>query len=274
MQIEIPEYIDLSRAERYVLTIRIHPEEYSFALHNPDDSAAYFYCPLKKNRPVSPLRFFQDVYFDGANDFFALPYRKIYIINYTPVFTYVPSLIFNDKDKGAYLDFLFMESRGKALHHRLQSPEITILHTLPDDVYEFVQRSFIDAKIIHHTAPLIAYFQARERIVDRNKIVINLQSADLDVVCFSRETFLLGNHFRCDDLMDAVYYILFIWKQMKFDQLNDYVHIAGDPALREGLMEKLKVYIRHILPAPEVPVEQTGNRMIPFEMTCLSLCEL
>jgi hypothetical protein len=274
MAIEIPENIDLNRSERYVLTIRIHPDEYSFALHNPDDSAGYFYYPLKRNKPVPALRSFQDVYFDEANEFFTLPYRKTHIINYSPVFTYIPSLIFNDKDKNTYMDFLFMGNTGKSLHHPLLSPEITILHTLPEDAYEFVQRSFIDAKIIHHTAPLITYFQTRSEIINRNKIVVNLQNTDLDVIVFSRETFLLGNHFRCNHLTDAVYYILFIWKQLKFDQLNDYLHIAGDSGSKEGLTENLKKYIKNVIPMPALAGEASGNRNIPFEMTCLSLCEL
>jgi hypothetical protein len=277
MPIKIPENIDPAQSERYVLTIRIHPEEYSFSLHNPADSTACFYYPLKKNRTVSALRLFQDVYFDEANEFFTLPYRKIYIINYSPVFTYIPSLIFNDKDKDKYLDFLFMENKGKSLHHQLQSPEITIIHTLPEDVYEFLQRSFIEAKIIHHTAPPLTYFQTRSEIINRNKIIVNLQYPGLDVLCFSRDAFLLGNHFRCNNRMDAVYYILFIWKQLKFDQLNDYIYIAGDAASQERLSEDLRIYIRNIIPAPvacgKLP-EMSNNRDIPFEMNCLYLCEL
>jgi hypothetical protein len=277
MPIKIPENIDLSQAERYVLAIRIHPDEYSFSIYNQDDSDAYFYYPLKNNKTVSALRFFQDIYFDEASEIFTLPYRKIYIINYTPVFTYIPSLIFNDKDKSTYLDFLFLENAGKLLYHQLQAPEITILHTLPEDVYEFVQRSFIDANIIHHTAPVIAYIQTRSEIINRNKIVVNLQDTGLDVFCFSRETFLLGNHFQCSSLMDAVYYILFLWKQLKLDQLNDYVYIAGDSESKEGLMGKLRTYIRNVIPVPVAsgdPGESSANRIIPFEMNCLSLCEL
>jgi hypothetical protein len=277
MPIKIPENIDLTQAERYILTIRIHPEEYSFSLHNPVDSTAYFYCPLKRCKTVAALRFFQDMYFDEGNEFFTLPYRKVYIVNYSPIFTYIPSLIFNNKDKSKYLDFLFMENEGKSLHHQLQSPEITILHTLPEKVYEFLQRSFIDAKIVHHTAPLIVYFQTRNKTVNRNKIVVNLQYPGLDVLCFSQETFLLGNHFQCNNRMDAVYYILFIWKQFKFDQLNDYVYIAGDAASQENLSEDLRKYIRNIVSAPVVYGQSSGvadGQVVPFEMDCLYQCEL
>jgi hypothetical protein len=277
MPIEIPGNIDLSQAERYVLVIRIHPDEYSFSIYNPDDRAAYFYCPVKKNKPAPALRRFQDIYFDEANEFFTFSYRKIYVINYTPAFTYIPSLIFNDKDKSAYMDFLFLENTGKRLHHSLQLPDITIIHSLPEDAYEFVQRSFVNAGIIHHTAPVIAYTQTRSEIINRNKIVLNMQYTGLDVFCFSRDTFLLGNHFHCNDLMDAVYYVLFIWKQLKFDQLNDYLYIAGDPESEEGLMDKLRAYIRHTILAPVALGRSAGlpeNRTIPFELNCLSLCEL
>jgi hypothetical protein len=277
MPTAIFENIDLTQAERYILAIRIHPEHYSFSLHNPSDSAFCFHYPIKKSKQISAFRFFQDIYFDSANEFFTLPYRKVYIINYTSVFTYVPSLIFDDKDITTYLDFLFVENTGKLLHHSLQMQGITIVHTMPEEVYEFFQRSFIDAKIIHHTAPLIVYFQNRGQIINRNKIVVNLQDTELDILCFSRKTFLLGNHFHCNTLMDAVYYILFIWKQLNFNQLSDYAYIAGNPESKEGLIKELKIYIQNVIPSPVVPgksSDQYENQIIPFEMACLSLCEL
>ena len=275
MKIQLPENIDIDHPERYILTIRVHPEQFSFSLYSPVDDASYFYFPIEKEKQSSAFVSFQEAFFD--NEFLSLSFRKIYIINYTPVFTYVPSLIFEEKDKKEYFKFLFKDKPDKIIHHELQVPEITILHDIRHGIYEFFQRSFVSGQIIHHTAPLIAYFRDRTPAMNRNKVVVNLQSNEMDVLCFSHNEFLLGNHFNCQQMEDAVYYILFIWKQLKFDQLKDFVYITGDVISKKKLMEQLREYLHNIIPAnitPEAHFSQIDTRMIPFEIACLSLCEL
>ena len=275
MKIQLPENIDLSHPERYILTIRVHLEQFSFSLYNPIDDASYFYLPIEKEKQSSAFVSFQDAFFD--NEFFSLPFRKTYIINYTSVFTYVPTLIFEEKDLKEYLKFLFKDKPEKILHHTLQSPELTILHDIRHGIYEFIQRSFVNGQIIHHTAPLIAYFRDKTPTVNRNKIVVNLRDKGMDILCFSHNNLLLGNHFNCQQIEGAVYYILFIWKQLKFDQLRDFIYITGDVMSKKKLMELLREYLHNIIPVnitPEAHFSQIDTRMIPFEIACLSLCEL
>jgi hypothetical protein len=275
MKIQIPENIDLRHSERYILTIRIHPERFSFSLYNPIDDSSYFYYPIEKDKQSSAFSSFQDDFFD--NEFFSLPYRKVNIINYTDVFTYIPALIFEEKDKATYMKFLFTENENKILHHEIKNQGITILHEMKEEIYEFFQRSFVNGQIIHHTASLIAYFWDKTPTVNRNKLIVNLQDNGLDILCFSHEHFLLGNHFDCRQIEDAVYYILFVWKQLKFDQLKDFAYITGDVASKKDLMEQLKAYIYNIIPIniiPEAHFSQIDTQIIPFEMACLSLCEL
>jgi hypothetical protein len=274
MKIQTAENIDLSQSERYILTIRIHPEQFSFSIYNPMNNASYFYHSIERNKQSSAFHAFKDAYYD--NEFFSLPYKKIYIINHTPVFTYIPSIIFENKDKDVYLNFLFMGKAGKSLFHNLQIQGITIVHVMSDEVYEFIQRSFIDVRIIHHTAPLITYLQAKKQIINQKKMLVNLQNTEIDILCFSHETFLLGNHFDCSSFMDAMYYILFIWKQLNFDQLNDFIYVAGDTQLKKVLIEKLNTYLQYIIPVgitPEAHLECINAQIIPFEMACLSLDE-
>ncbi|MDR0507593.1 MAG: DUF3822 family protein [Dysgonamonadaceae bacterium] len=275
MKIQIPEYINFNDAEQCILTIRIHKNGYSFSVYNPLVNASYFYHIVEFGKQTSAFSSFQDAFFD--NDFFTLTYRQVYVINYTHTFTYVPSLIFEDSDKETYINFLFMEKAGKTLYHKIKNQEIIVIHKMEEEVYDFFMRSFPDVRIIHHTAPLIAYFRSKQQIVNRNRLIINLQQTEMDVLCFSQETFLLGNHYVCNNLMDIVYHILFIWKQMKFNQLNDFLYIAGGFESKKPLIDNLKIYIQNIIPAniiPEAHFERIDVRAIPFEITCLSLCEL
>jgi len=242
MVIRVSENINLSRPEQYVFIIEVCAEQFSFFLYNPDNPTERFCCQIPVDKS-STLSQFQGIFFD--NDFFACPFRKIFIVNHTPVFTYIPNALFEEKNKDDYMRFLFTTMSGKILHQTLSNPEITILHTIAEDLYDFLQRSFPTATIMHHTAATIACCQKKTQLADGNRMVIYPQSDGVDVLCFSRGNLLLSNHFDCQSVEDAVYYALYTYKQLKFSQSNDFVYLVKG---EKELQEKLRKYIRNVVP--------------------------
>ena len=268
MKMQIFKNIDLSRSEQYVLILEVRTEQFSFFLYNPDNPIERFFyrIPVDKRTPI--LSQIRDVFFDHS--FFSYPFRKTLILNRTPVFAYIPNMLFEEKDKEAYMQFLFTTVNGKILHQTLLKPEITILHVLPDDLYSFLQRSFPEAAIVHHTAATIAWCQEKCPMVNGNRMVIYRQADGMDVLCFSRQQLLLSNHFRCTSTDDVVYYALFIYKQLKFSQLKDYIYLAG---AEKDLREILNKYVQNVVPVEEKAIEynESANiREAPFEIVALA----
>jgi hypothetical protein len=250
MEIQIPENIDLSLSERYQLMIDVREDQFAFFLSDPDESREYFCYRIPVEQPAGAFPSFRNAFFD--NSFFTLPFKKTIIINSTPVFTYIPNSIFEEKDKEAYMRFLCTAVDGKILCQTLQKPELSILHEMPEEIYGFFQRSFTDVRIIHRTAVLMDYFLNRKSIAGGNRMFIHNQGKELDILCFSNDSLLLSNRFHCSQSKEAVYYVLYIWKQLKFNQLNDSLYMAGE---QEDLQEKMGRYIRTIVPVT-VPFEQ------------------
>jgi len=113
--------------------------------------------------------------------------------------------------------------------------------------------------------------------INNRHIVVNLQEKGIDIFCFSEKTFLFGNYFQCNGLSEALYYILFTWKQLQFNQLDDYLHIVGDAIFKEELIENLALYIQQIYPLTIPPanhLEGVETDRIPFELAAISLCGL
>ncbi|MDR0682844.1 MAG: DUF3822 family protein [Dysgonamonadaceae bacterium] len=262
MKIQIPENIDLNCSEQYILAIEVHSDQISFFLYNPVKNSDYFHYSISGDKKPDVFSYFQNIFFD--NDFFTLPFKKIYIINYTQVFTFIPTLLYEEKDKEEYLKFLFTENAGRILHQTVQKPEMVIVYGMSENKYNFFQRSFADARIIHYTVPLITYFQEKGQLINGNRMIINKRKEGIDIFCFSRDNFLLGNHFTCSQLSDAVYYALFVWRQLKFNQLKDFIYILEE---KGDLKNRLKDYVCNI-----VSIER--QEAVPFEITALSLCEL
>ena len=268
MKIPISENIDLSRPEQYVFILEVHAERFSFFLYNPDNPIERFYYRLPLSKRSDAFSQFQEIFFD--HKFFDFSFRKKLILNHTPVFTYIPNLLFEEENKEAYMHFLFMPASGKILHQTLLKPEITILHIIPENLYGFLHRSFPDVSIVHHTSATIAWCQERCPLVDGNRMIIYRQPDGIDVLCFSRQQLLLSNHFHCESIDDAVYYALFVFKQLKFSQLKDYAYLAGGENI---LKERLKYYIQNVvsLEGEDIGYDEGSNiREAPFEILALA----
>lgn len=275
MKIQLPEHIDSHTAKQYILTIEVHPSLFSFSLYSPVEDSSYFYHPLPANTRQSVFSVFREAFFD--NEFFSWAYRKVFIINYTSAFTYIPAILFKEKDADSYMQSLLLEQEGKTLTQKMRSSEIVILHQMNEEAYRFLSRSFSGASFLHHSSVLITYFQDQGKMINGSRMIVNKRKDDLDILCFSRDGLLLVNHFHVTETADALYYILFIWKQFKFNQLKDFIFIGGDRISRKELMEEAGNYIRNLVPVnivPDAHFSEIDTQVIPLEIAALSLCDI
>ena len=274
MKINIPETIDTNTAGKYVLTVYVHPEKFSFSIHCPDKPESYFFYKINPTGQSDAFSVFKDLFFD--NDFFAYPFQKTCILVFSPLFTFVPDAIYSDKYKAGFVNFIFSEQEGKILDCPVSPAKLQILYSLSEDVHGFFTRSFNEPEFIHHSAPLIAYFLSPHVKHKKRQMTVNVHEKGIDVLCFSRKTFLLGNHFPCENHRDAVYYILYTWKQLKMDPLTDRLHITGELSQNEDLNKNLQLHIQHVHPVLPSGKKQFKiiNADIPFELAVFFLCEL
>ena len=268
------EELNIKDPERAILTIYSAPKHFSLSLYDPEEQGSFLCREISGEDQIDAFAAFKELFFN--NPFLSLPFQKVWIMNRTPNFTFVPDSFYKDEYKEDFSQFLFSDQQGITLTDSVPSVGINVLYQLPENVYRFMLRSFAKPEFIHFSTPLISYFIKNSKNVDPRQMVVNLQEDGLDIFCFSKETFLIGNYFPCKHLQDALYYILFTWKQLKLNQLDDYLHITGNNALKEELIDKLALYFQQILfpdITTEIYFEGIETDRIPFELAALSVCE-
>jgi len=274
MNTYFPEVRSLNHPERLILMIYNDSNHFSFSLYDPEKRGFSFHKELIPENQSNGFSFFKEISLN--NDFFTLPFRKIWIMNRTPVFTFIPNSIYDDSYKEDYMRFLFLNHRGVTLDHSVSSAGITILYQLANEVYDFLVRSFDNAAFIHYSAPVITYFLMKSKKEYNRQMIVNLQENGVDIFCFSNRSFLFGNWFSCKNLPEVIYYILFTWKQLQLDQLTDSLLVTGNVAYKEDLISKLAPYIQQVqrlIISPDIFLEGVEPDRIPIELAALSLCE-
>ena len=68
----------------------------------------------------------------------------------------------------------------------------------------------------------------------------------IDIYCFERGHLLLANSFECTHTEDRIYYLLYAWKQLEFNQERDELHLTGILPEKDVLMSELKKFILQV----------------------------
>ena len=68
----------------------------------------------------------------------------------------------------------------------------------------------------------------------------------IDIYCFERGQLLLANSFECMQTEDRIYYLLYVWKLLEFNQERDELHLTGTLSDKETLMNELKKFIMQV----------------------------
>ena len=264
----LPEKFDLSSTEEYVLAFEVSNEMCSFLIYDPVEGESLFYHAIEKKMSEDTFFAFENFYYE--NEFLSSSYHKIFVVNNTAEFTFIPSDVFSEKKKDEFFSFNLLENEDKVLVQTLRKPEIILLHSISEKVFDFFSRTFLNVNFIHHLSPLISYFSERTRVGNTHKLIVNMQNKGLDVLYFTPSgEFVFANHFKYNHLNDVVYYIFFIWKQFNLNQLKDFIYVVGNSSLKSDLIKQIQKYVQYVF-----PVDITSSDFIPFELLSLTSCEL
>jgi hypothetical protein len=97
-----------------------------------------------------------------------------------------------------------------------------------------------------------------------------------DITCYEGNKLLFANSFAYDQRSDLLYYILYVWKQVGLDQVNDYLSISGEFSVTNRVIHLLHTYVKHI-ERIELPAKAylLGGEILqaPVDLILMSVCE-
>lgn len=80
----------------------------------------------------------------------------------------------------------------------------------------------------------------------RRKMFVYFHDKKMDICSFDQRRLRFTNVFDATHAHDALYYMLYVWKQLGMDQKEDDIYIIGEMPHEEWLMERVKAYISHV----------------------------
>ena len=123
---------------------------------------------------------------------------------------------------------------------------VVILFAMDKHTHLLLTEHFPTARFFSTASPLTEYFARKSRLGNSRKLYTHIREQQMEVFCFDKGNLLLINSFPCKQTTDRVYYLLYVWQQLNYNQERDELHLTGILKDKEELLKELRNYLRQV----------------------------
>lgn len=173
-------------------------------------------------------------------------FRRVLVMTDAPVLM-VPVDVFKVSDCRAFYLHSFPDSESEEiLYDALGDLNAVALYPVNKDLQLVVNDHFRDVKWACAVSPIWKYLHQRSYAGMRSKLYAYFHDEKLDVFSYVQNRFKFYNSFEISNGHDALYFILYVWKQLALKENHDELHLSGEIMEREWLVEELKKYLKRV----------------------------
>lgn len=216
------------------LTLRI--SDHSIAFSQTGDGVTYEPYTLKEGMAVAAnLR-------SAAPSYPAANYRKV-IVSVVSDVLLVPTDIYT-KESGADMYYRSFAARQGCvvLDNVVVNLGTVALFSISKDMSTVITDNYPTATFIYAMAPVWRHLYQRSFTGSNAKLYAYFHDDALDIFCFAQQRFRFANTFAVTGTDDALYFLLYVFKQLALDAERDEVHLVGD--IPRDVTEEIKTFIR------------------------------
>ena len=257
------------------LSIRISTDGLSFCIYAPAGLPRYTYKTVEVKPVVSMAANLKEAL--RTEPLLQQPYQRVNVLITTPQFTTVPAVAFDREHVDDVFHFVFPGTeRTHVSYNLLRRAGIAIIFGLDKNVRQLLLDDFPRARFYASASTLVEFFSERSIIGKHRRMFVYLHDGEATIYCFNQGRMLFANTYSVNGIADAQYYILNIWQQLGFNQLDDALSVVSDGERSAELVDKIRYFIKDVsLIERNEDFRDTvtrGNTTIPYDLQALLVC--
>jgi hypothetical protein len=243
----IDETFDLNQTKNYHISIQAGLSGYSFSILDPVRSK---YILLRhfafKGTMTDSLLEDNIVDIQNNDEFLTKEYKSVLFSFQSPKYTLIPGPLFNKDNLKAYFEFNhYLEDLDEIHYNRLKATDAYNIFVIPAELSGIVHRSFGKVNFFNHTTPLVENGLVNYGGKGSQKVTVaNIYCNYADILVIDGDKLLLCNTFPWKNEEDLVYFILYIYEQLKLNGEETPLVISGEMPRDSTVCEMLRNYIR------------------------------
>ena len=233
---------ELSRQAR--LTIRIDGYALAFSAVAPQTEQGVVYSPYTVKSTMSIAANLRQALkeADLPNDG---EWKRAHVMLGTPVML-VPTEEFQREQASLLYQHTITGMEGHTVISNVIPPlNAVAVYSIHKDLRTVIEDHFEDVKYNHLCIPVWNNLHRRSFTGQRRKLYGYFHGRQLEVFAFQQNRFRFFNSYQVPRMKDAVYFLMYVWKQLGMDQLKDELHLVGTIAYRDELLTELHQYVQN-----------------------------
>jgi len=230
------------------LSIQINLNGLSFCILNRTTNTVEFLKIIDFEQKLTPDAVLNQLKTElGSNAVFSEDFNDVLVIHQNELATLVPEEFYNSANKTDYLkfnskilknDFITEDNIAINKSVNVYVPYVNINNYIFETFGEFVYK--------HSSSILIEAFLQNSETAEGSNVYINVNKTTIEILVVENSTLQLFNVFEYHSKEDFLYYILFVFEQLKLDVETTAVQLCGNIVIGDELFVMLYIYIRHV----------------------------
>ncbi len=261
---------------RLRLTIRISQTDLSFSVGTTAESGHIVYEPYDTNKGISVAANLREAF--AVSELLQSGYKRVLVLIDAPVML-IPTDEFQENDVEVLYKASFMLKGNEELITTVL-PDLNTVAVMPinKDLKMVINDHFKDVRIQPLMQPIWVHLHQQSYQKGRRKLFAYFHNHTMEVVGFQQNRFRYNNTFDASHAYDALYYLLFVWRELGMKAEKDELHIFGKAVDEEWLVGELKKFLHRIyIDTPEQEfrnVELALLKNIPYDLKVLYLSKV
>jgi hypothetical protein len=230
------------------LSIQIHLNGLSFCILNRTSNTVEFLKNIYFKHKLTPYDVLDRLKAElSGNTVFSEDFDSILVIHQNELATLVPKAFYNENHKADYLKFNSKILRTDFITHDEIPVNDSINVYVPYiNINNYIFETFGAFVYKHSSSVLIDAILQKDKITEDPILYINTNKNSIELLVVNKGELQLFNVFEYHSKEDFIYYILFVFEQLKLDVETTLIKLSGSIDKDDALYTILYTYVRHI----------------------------
>jgi len=236
--------MQLANKNKQRLTLRIGRGTMAFATYADDERTAVVYEPYVVKSGVSIAANLREAF--KTSDLLLQAPPRVRVMLDTDVLM-VPVELFSEETKDDIMHHAFPDTTQDVIYYNVV-PDLNsvAIFAINSDLRLVIDDHFTDVQMIASASPVWRHLHQRSYIGNARKLFGYFHERHLDIFCFQQNRFKFFNSYEAARKNDALYFLLYVWKQLGLNSETDELHLAGDATDFEWLNAQLHRYVQRV----------------------------
>ncbi len=257
------------------LTLRFTPNTLTFSVGDPKQIDTIVYEPYTLNNAISSAANLREAF--KQVELLQSGYTRALVLTDSPTLL-IPTEEWDEGQVEALYGYAFTPAKSdEILWRQIPNLNAVAVFSINKDLKMVIDSHFKDIRYTTLTEPVWTHFYKRNFDGMRAKLFAYFYEKKMNVFSFAQNRFTFCNTFEAKHPKDALYYLLYTWKQLGMNNEADQLYVMGDVTEEAWMNEQLQKFIGHVLfIKPETDFAQTtmaSDKRISYDLKAVYLDE-